>query len=479
MDRPGPPSLVIPFLEAQTFFVTGVTGFLGKIFLHKLLASCPNIKDKSIYVLVRGKKELSAEARFEKDILEASLLYHPATVVGQRARQKIKVIEGDIAKSKLGMSAADYQEITEKCTALIHLAATTNFNENLRLSVELNVLGSRRMLDLAKKCPGLVSIVHCSTCYVNAPRFGSGEVREKVYPITFDPYAMTDKIVAMTVEEADLATPQIIGPHPNTYTFTKNIAEHILLEEKGEIPYAIVRPSIIGGAWEEPLEGWVDSYIGPAGLALAAGLGALRTMRGSSDTQIDLVPVDLVANALLSTSYHTAVNPPGPRMPIYHISTGVKNPHTWGILRGCVLGHFSRRPSSKKQVAKPWAWFAHNQVQFEAAHFLAHVVPAAIADGKDMITGRPATNLTKIAQLKSVLISLEYFTTHEWNFGVQNMCALYESLNETDAKIFNFDLSPLNIDWEMYYVRFCNGLKKYLLKELSPHERQYLISAKL
>jgi len=72
-----PASQIVPFLEAQTFFITGITGFLGKVFLYKLLSTCPNIKDKGIYVLVRGKKEMTAEARFEKDILTTSLLFIP------------------------------------------------------------------------------------------------------------------------------------------------------------------------------------------------------------------------------------------------------------------------------------------------------------------------------------------------------------------------------------------------------------------
>jgi hypothetical protein len=39
------------------------------------------------------------------------------------------------------MSESDYIEVSQKATLFIHMAATTNFNENLRLSIELNVLG--------------------------------------------------------------------------------------------------------------------------------------------------------------------------------------------------------------------------------------------------------------------------------------------------------------------------------------------------
>jgi hypothetical protein len=37
---------------------------------------------------------------------------------------------------------------------------------------------------------------------------------------------------------------RLIGGHPNTYTFTKNLAEAIILKEAANIPTAIVRPSI-------------------------------------------------------------------------------------------------------------------------------------------------------------------------------------------------------------------------------------------
>lgn len=142
----------------QEMFVGGSaspsSGFLGKVFLHKLLSSCPNMKEKSIYVLVRGQKELSAEKRFEKDILEDSLLFRGLLARNPEVRSKLRVhdslytfngtfqvVEGDIAKSKLGMSPDDYEEVRTMCTTIIHMAATTNFNENLRRSVQLNVHG--------------------------------------------------------------------------------------------------------------------------------------------------------------------------------------------------------------------------------------------------------------------------------------------------------------------------------------------------
>ena len=55
-------------------------------------------------------------------------------------------------------------------------------------------------------------------------------------------------------------TPHLIGQRPNTYTFTKSLAEHVLLQEAEHIPIAIFRPSIIGAAWKEPWEVSILSF---------------------------------------------------------------------------------------------------------------------------------------------------------------------------------------------------------------------------
>ena len=54
---------------------------------------------------------------------------------------------------------------------------------------------------------------------------------------------------------------------PNTYTFAKALAESQLNEEQHRhpLPIIIVRPSIIGAIWKEPLPGWIDNVNGPTG----------------------------------------------------------------------------------------------------------------------------------------------------------------------------------------------------------------------
>ena len=45
---------------------------------------------------------------------------------------------------------------------------------------------------------------------------------------------------------------KMINPMPNTYTYTKQMAESMLVAEAGDMPLCIVRPSIVTAAWKEP-----------------------------------------------------------------------------------------------------------------------------------------------------------------------------------------------------------------------------------
>lgn len=57
-------SAIVKFLAGKNVFVTGATGFLGKILVEKLLRSCPDLE--SIYILVREKKGKDTFARVEE-----------------------------------------------------------------------------------------------------------------------------------------------------------------------------------------------------------------------------------------------------------------------------------------------------------------------------------------------------------------------------------------------------------------------------
>lgn len=47
-------------------------------------------------------------------------------------------------------------------------------------------------------------------------------------------------------------TPRLIGDRPNTYTYTKALAESVVQQESGKLHIGIIRPSIVGASWQEP-----------------------------------------------------------------------------------------------------------------------------------------------------------------------------------------------------------------------------------
>jgi fatty acyl-CoA reductase len=62
----------------------------------------------------------------------------------------------------------------------------------------------------------------------------------------------------MDDETLNLATQKLLGKKPNTFTYTKFVAETLLQQEAAGLPLVIVRPSTIGASWKDPFAGWVE-----------------------------------------------------------------------------------------------------------------------------------------------------------------------------------------------------------------------------
>src|SRR5690606_4282392 len=122
------------------------------------------------------------------------------------------------------------------------------------------------------------------------------------------------------VNEAELLAE---SGHPNTYTFTKCIAEHLLDERRGDVPLVIVRPSIISAAWEKPIPGWIDSTAAFAGCLLSTGLGFVRAWEANPNVRLDVVPVDVVAERVVRAAFHAEKPRPGEPTPIHLCAMGL------------------------------------------------------------------------------------------------------------------------------------------------------------
>lgn len=57
-------SQIASFYANKSVFITGGTGFLGKVLIEKLLRSCPSLK--KIYFLIRQKKGKTPQQRINE-----------------------------------------------------------------------------------------------------------------------------------------------------------------------------------------------------------------------------------------------------------------------------------------------------------------------------------------------------------------------------------------------------------------------------
>ena len=105
------------------------------------------------------------------------------------------------------------------------------------------------------------------------------DIEERVYPL--------DKPASQIVEEIlqhdSNLTPNLGDPllqnRPNSYTFSKSVAENAVREKYSHLPVVICRPSIVTHSVRDPIEGWCDSMNGLAGTLLLGALGIARTMQ--------------------------------------------------------------------------------------------------------------------------------------------------------------------------------------------------------
>lgn len=93
---------------------------------------------------------------------------------------------------------------------------------------------------------------------------------------------------------------------PNTYTFTKGLAEQIAYDFKERLPIVIYRPSIVISALNEPMPGWIENFNGPTGLLVASAAGILRTTYCDADIPCDYIPVDTAIRAMIVAAWKRA-----------------------------------------------------------------------------------------------------------------------------------------------------------------------------
>src|SRR5262249_21162426 len=104
---------------------------------------------------------------------------------------------------------------------------------------------------------------------------------------------------------------------------------------------SIVRPSIIESALAEPHRGWITGLRMSEPLILAYGRGLLPEFPALPDGVIDLIPVDVVANAVITAA---GTPPPRGQPAVYHVGSGARNPLRFRGLADHAHDYFNAHP---------------------------------------------------------------------------------------------------------------------------------------
>ncbi|XP_060533265.1 putative fatty acyl-CoA reductase CG5065 isoform X2 [Cylas formicarius] len=446
------------FYADSKIFITGATGFVGKALVEKLLRSCEKVD--AIFLLVRPKKGITVELRIKE--LFKNPVFDRIRDKNPEAFEKVKVIPGDVALPNLGLSDADKQFLIDNIDIVYHSAATVKFNEALKNAVILNTLGTKRVLDLCKKMNRLKCCVHISTVFCNSDK---ETIEEMVYQSTYDAYTIMNLVENLPEDVIESISNRLVGKHPNTYTFTKALAEQIVQEYSSELPLAIVRPSIITSAWKEPYPGWVDNVSGITGILMECGRGTIKTIICDDRRRMELVPVDMVVNTLIAAAWHTVAHR-STTMRVYNCTSGKLNPILWREFGRHTQKHAIVWPS-KYVTWYPGFTYRTSRTMHVICAGLFHFVPSAILDSYLYCTGQKPMMFRLSKKFYQALEAGSFFSTHEWEFKLHTMRSLVEAVRlAEDGKKFETDLSADNgFDWDIYIGDFLRGIRRFVLKD--------------
>lgn len=162
----------------------------------------------------------------------------------EETKSKVVAVVGELTAENFAFPDDVLAEIRSSVEVIFHSAATIKFNTDLKQAIEINVVGTQRTLQLAKSLRKLSAYVYLSTAFCNSDY--RGLIKEKVYLSRYKPEDLIEQASTnqLPTKSSDPKTKEIIGRHPNTYTFTKQLAETIIHNEMANLPVGIVRPSV-------------------------------------------------------------------------------------------------------------------------------------------------------------------------------------------------------------------------------------------
>ncbi|XP_058057958.1 fatty acyl-CoA reductase 1-like [Anopheles bellator] len=445
-------SSISEFYRDKVVFVTGGTGFIGKIVVEKLLRTC---EVKEVILMVREKKNTQPEQRIKA--LCSSPIFERLAKKQPNYRDRIRVVEGDLEKPNYALNPDVMSYLKEYTHIILHIAATVKFDEEMIKAININLGGTRTALEIGRQAKNLQSFVYVSTAYSNSY---DEYIQERVYNVDCDP----EKILAhLDDEKVKQELIKYSLKWPNTYTFTKALAETLTLEYRKHFPVAILRPSCVMASLNEPVPGWCDSIYGSNGTFIGWYYGLIRTSHIDPDVMIDTVPVDYVSNAIIAVGWKTYKQRiEEPEVLVYNCVSSTDNPQTFDERRRECEKACKRHPLLTG-IYRPVTFASSNELLFRLYSLVLHYLPAYVMDLAMRLRGEKPRLVDTYIKIDKVVASVKKFTNTSYFFDNQNMKDLYLSMSSVDHQQYPCDNRTYS--WRLYFEVVVPGLKKYFFKE--------------
>ncbi|XP_060823526.1 fatty acyl-CoA reductase 1-like isoform X2 [Bombus pascuorum] len=442
------------FYAGSGILITGATGFVGKGLLEKLIRTCSRIS--AIFVLIRPKRNQMIEQRFKKIIDDP--IFDCVGAQNPTIFYKIHLVEGDVTLPNLGLSQKDRDMLIENVNIVFHIAATISFHQPLNTIVDANVKGTANIIKLCKELKHVISVVYVSTAYSNP---NLSDIEEKVYTTNLDPSLVIDICDRQDKELINLLEERVLKTYPNTYTFSKNLAEQTISNNSKGLTVAIVRPSIISCSLKEPYPGWLVPFSGQAGIFVTIGKGIAKVLLGKRDVISDVVPIDYVVDVIMCAAWHVTL----------HINNEVKVYNCTSNARSIKLGEIidtflecTREKPMNDTLWYPSCTVVANRYVYNALNILLNVLPAFVIDIFLRLQGGKPMAMNMSKYYNKLVIATSYFNSNEWSFKRDNTTNMINKVNTLeDRNIVKLDLQDM--DWKKYLADYLAGLKKFTLKE--------------
>ncbi|KAK3917438.1 Fatty acyl-CoA reductase 1 [Frankliniella fusca] len=469
---------VAEFYAGRNVLMTGGSGFLGRLLVEMLLRTCPDIGN--IYLVLRAKKGEPPQERL-RGLLDVPL-FDRLRAERPGALSKVVVLPGDITELALGLSPEHQALVRQEVSVVFHVAASVRFDDPFQKAVFTNLRSTREVVALARAMPQLKVLVHVSTAYTNINR---DPVEERVYPPQLD----WEEVIRMAeqLDDDGLRAMDCLGHklrdfHPNSYTFTKALAEQLIDDVAAELPVIIVRPSIVMPTHKDPIPGWIDNLYGLGAFWAGGMTGLIRASPGEENT-FDTVPADLVTKTTVLASWARALDIRIRPLPVGVEPKGVEVVHATVGSLGCSFADMEwlltedgivDKLAFPSAIRDPKFFRVENPIVYQVLHWYHHILYGVVLDTAARLTGRKPRAIKLYRNVEVATAAGSPFRK-PFVFEATNQRLLQILMHPADEEAYDFmDVykSRDNLDnFKKWAYETIRGVLVYALREEDNYEK--------